>query len=531
MPRSWPRTTASIAPTARCASAPSRAGLGDVLRPGMFVDVTAVTSEPQPTILVPLASVRRSPQWPARVRPRRRGRQAARPPARRRDGPRRQRRHRHRQGPSRRRPDRQRPAHSSCARAPSSRTRRASRRLPAKSAPTESEAEPMRAIEIFVRRPVLAIVINLALVLIGLRAATQLPIQQYPRIESSSIIITTVYVGASAEVIRGFVTTPIERAVSSISGIDYVESSSVAGFSTVTARLKLNHPSTVALAEVGNRLDQIRSELPDGDRIARSSRCSAPTGPTRRSMSASRRKRMTPPQVTDYLTRNIQPRLRRSPTCSASASKARARRPCASGSTRERLAAFSISAADVQARAHAQQLPRRRRPRQGQRGPGRPARQYRPAQRRRVRTPDRARGRRPASSASPTSAASSWAPRRRPPTSAITARTPSISRSGRCRASTRSASPTRLRAELEKINRCCRPKTEIALAYDGTVYMENSLKEIADDLHRDGGHRRPHRVPVPRLGAQRAGAARHHPDLADRRHGRHDAPWASRSTC
>jgi multidrug efflux pump len=117
----------------------------------------------------------------------------------------------------------------------------------------------MRVIDLFVRRPVIALVLNLALVLIGLRAATQLPIQQYPRIESSSILITTIYVGASAESIRGFVTTPIERAVSSITGIDYVESSSVAGVSTVTARLKLNHPSTVALAEVGNRLDQIRS--------------------------------------------------------------------------------------------------------------------------------------------------------------------------------------------------------------------------------------------------------------------------------
>ena len=98
----------------------------------------------------------------------------------------------------------------------------------------------MRALELFVRRPVIAIVINLALVLVGLRAATQLPIQQYPRIESSSIVITTVYVGASADSIRGFVTTPVERAVSSITGIDYVESSSVAGVSTVTARLKLN---------------------------------------------------------------------------------------------------------------------------------------------------------------------------------------------------------------------------------------------------------------------------------------------------
>jgi len=71
----------------------------------------------------------------------------------------------------------------------------------------------MRAIDVFVRRPVIAVVVNLAILLIGLRAALELPIQQYPRIESSSIVITTTYVGASAEGIRGFVTTPIERAV------------------------------------------------------------------------------------------------------------------------------------------------------------------------------------------------------------------------------------------------------------------------------------------------------------------------------
>lgn len=117
----------------------------------------------------------------------------------------------------------------------------------------------MGVIDIFVRRPVIAVVLNLALVLIGLRSAEELPIQQFPRIESSSIIITTLYVGASADGIRGFVTTPIERAVSSISGVDYVELTSVAGLSTVTVHLKLNYSSTVALAEVGNRLDQFEA--------------------------------------------------------------------------------------------------------------------------------------------------------------------------------------------------------------------------------------------------------------------------------
>ena len=116
--------------------------------------------------------------------------------------------------------------------------------------------------DIFIRHPVLAVVVNLVIVLVGWRALTSLPVQQYPQIESSSVVITTVYYGASAETVRGFLTTPIERAVSAIGGVDYVESTSRAGVSTVTIRLKLNHSSTAALAEVTARLQQVRSELP-----------------------------------------------------------------------------------------------------------------------------------------------------------------------------------------------------------------------------------------------------------------------------
>jgi len=205
----------------------------------------------------------------------------------------------------------------------------------------------MRAIEIFVRRPVIAVVINLALVLIGLRAATQLPVQQYPRIESSSIVITAVYVGASAEGIRGFVTTPIERAVSSITGIDYVESSSVPGLSTVTARLKLNHPSTVALAEVGNRLDQIRSELPQEveSPVVEVQRADRPYATFYVSVTS---ESMTPPQLTDYLSRNIQPRLSTLPNVQRVGLEGARPQAMRIWLDAERLAAFSISAADVQ---------------------------------------------------------------------------------------------------------------------------------------------------------------------------------------
>jgi multidrug efflux pump len=122
--------------------------------------------------------------------------------------------------------------------------------------------------DIFIKHPVLAVVVNLVIVLTGLRVLTLLPVQQYPQIESSSLVITTVYYGGSADTIRGFVTTPIERAVSAIGGVDYVESTSRAGLSTVTVRLKLNHDSTQALAEVTARLQQVRAELPGGSRAA-----------------------------------------------------------------------------------------------------------------------------------------------------------------------------------------------------------------------------------------------------------------------
>jgi multidrug efflux pump len=136
----------------------------------------------------------------------------------------------------------------------------------------ESEAGTRRSFtDIFIRHPVLAVVVNLVIVLVGWRALTALPVQQYPQVESSSVVITTVYYGASAETVRGFLTTPIERVVSAIGGVDYVESTSRAGVSTVTVRLKLNHSSTAALAEVTARLQQVRSEYNGRDTFSANS--------------------------------------------------------------------------------------------------------------------------------------------------------------------------------------------------------------------------------------------------------------------
>ena len=116
--------------------------------------------------------------------------------------------------------------------------------------------------DLFIKRPVLALVINIIILAVGWQAIDKLAVRQYPRIESTSIIINTFYIGGSAETIRGFITVPIERAVSAIDGIDYIESDSNAGISTITIHLRLNHDANAALAQVSARLNQVRSELP-----------------------------------------------------------------------------------------------------------------------------------------------------------------------------------------------------------------------------------------------------------------------------
>ncbi|MCH1491352.1 MAG: efflux RND transporter permease subunit [Luminiphilus sp.] len=118
--------------------------------------------------------------------------------------------------------------------------------------------------DIFVRRPIVSVVLSLALLLVGVRAAINLPVIQFPVIQSSSLEIVTVYPGASAETVRGFIAEPIERVAASVPGVNYVESSTTAGRSLVKVWLKLNEDSTDALAELNTRLSQIRYELPDG---------------------------------------------------------------------------------------------------------------------------------------------------------------------------------------------------------------------------------------------------------------------------
>jgi multidrug efflux pump len=162
--------------------------------------------------------------------------------------------------------------------------------------------------DIFIRHPVLAIVVNLVILLIGYRALNRLPVQQYPKLESASVQITTVYTGASAETVRGFLTTPIERAVSAISGVDYIDSTSRAGISIINVRLKLNHDSTAALAEITARLQQVRAELPQEalPPVVEVQRADRPYATFYLSFSSKER---SIPQLTDWLGRELQPQF------------------------------------------------------------------------------------------------------------------------------------------------------------------------------------------------------------------------------
>ncbi|WP_100643032.1 efflux RND transporter permease subunit [Alteromonas facilis] len=162
--------------------------------------------------------------------------------------------------------------------------------------------------DIFVSRPALAIVLSLIIVLAGVNAARTISVQQYPKIESASLVIDTVYTGASAEVVKGYVTEPIERVTSTVPGVDYVDSITTAGLSKVTAWLELNHDTTDALADLTTKLNQIKFELPTGteDPAIQIVRADSPFAVFYLDVAS---EGMPRSEVSDYLTRNVVPVL------------------------------------------------------------------------------------------------------------------------------------------------------------------------------------------------------------------------------
>jgi multidrug efflux pump len=166
----------------------------------------------------------------------------------------------------------------------------------------------MRFTDIFVQRPVLAIVVSVLIIIAGIQAIYSLSVRQYPRSDNAMVTIQTAYIGASAELVRGFVTTPIERAVAGAEGIDYIESSSSLGVSTIKIRLELNYDPIKALSEINTKVNQVRNDLPAEAEVpiiniesADSQFASAYLSFTSDILDNN--------QITDFLVRVVQPRL------------------------------------------------------------------------------------------------------------------------------------------------------------------------------------------------------------------------------
>ena len=120
----------------------------------------------------------------------------------------------------------------------------------------------MRITDLFIRRPVLAIVVNLVILIAGLQSVRSLSVRQYPRSDIAVVKVATAYIGANADLVRGFITTPLERVIASADGIDYIESSSAQGLSTITVHLKLNYDTNAALTQIQAKVAQVRNDLP-----------------------------------------------------------------------------------------------------------------------------------------------------------------------------------------------------------------------------------------------------------------------------
>ena len=162
--------------------------------------------------------------------------------------------------------------------------------------------------DLFIRRPVLALVINLLIIIGGLQAIYTINVRQYPRSENAAITVTTVYVGANAELVRGFITSPLERAIAAADGIEYMESQSTLGLSTINVRLRLNYDSTKALAEISSKVDQVRRDLPPEAEVPIINIETADSRFASAYLSFSS-ELLQQNEITDYLVRIVQPRL------------------------------------------------------------------------------------------------------------------------------------------------------------------------------------------------------------------------------
>ncbi|MCU1231956.1 MAG: family efflux pump inner rane protein [Acidobacteria bacterium] len=166
----------------------------------------------------------------------------------------------------------------------------------------------MKFTDLFIRRPVLAIVVNLVILIAGLQSIRSLVVRQFPRSDMANVVVSTAYVGANADLVRGFITAPLERVIAGADGIDFLESSSGQGVSTITAHLKLNFDTNAALTQIQSKVAQVRNQLPPEAeapiidlQTTDSQFAAAYLGFASKDLDQN--------QITDYLTRVVQPKL------------------------------------------------------------------------------------------------------------------------------------------------------------------------------------------------------------------------------
>jgi len=166
----------------------------------------------------------------------------------------------------------------------------------------------MKFTDTFVKRPVLAVVVSLVILIAGLQSIRALSVRQYPRSDIAVVNVTTAYIGANADLVRGFITTPLERVIASADGIDYVESSSAQGLSTITVHLKLNYDTNAALTQIQAKVAQVRNDLPPESEAPIIDLQTADNQFASIYLGFSSTD-LDPNQITDYLTRVVQPKL------------------------------------------------------------------------------------------------------------------------------------------------------------------------------------------------------------------------------
>ena len=166
----------------------------------------------------------------------------------------------------------------------------------------------MKFTDLFIKRPVLSIVVSLVILIAGLYSIRSLSVRQYPRSDIAVVQVSTTYVGANADLVRGFITTPLERVIASADGIDYMESSSAQGLSTITVHLKLNYDTNAALTQIQAKVAQVRNDLPPEAEAPVIDLQTADNQFAAMYLGFSSTD-LDQNQITDYLTRVVQPKL------------------------------------------------------------------------------------------------------------------------------------------------------------------------------------------------------------------------------